>query len=357
MLDLFGKKSSGLVGLDISAFSLKMLELSRGSGGRYRVESFSFETLEPEIIEEKVIKKRELLAEALQRMIRNAKTPTRNVAIALSDSLVISKIIQVEAGLRDDQIGERINIDAEKYIPYPLEEVHLDYTVLGPHHDSNELEDVLLVACRSETITSLVDTISLAGLTAKVVEVESYATERACLILETLLPAIKNNEDQIIAIFDMGATVTNLIVLSGRETIYSRDELFGGEILIKDIVNKYKISREEAYKKLLADTLPEDFQAEILEPYKEAMVLQVRRALQFFFSASNFSEIHHILLAGGNANIPGIQTIIEEQLGVPTSVANPFKNMKVSPRVDSNALNHFAPALLLCTGLSLRAFD
>ncbi len=361
MLGLFGNDNTSLIGLDISSSSIKLLELSK-SGHQYRVDSFHLQLLEPGIVEEKVIKNKDKLQEAITALVRGAKTDTRNVAVALPDSSVISKVIQVESGLGDREIQNHIEFEADKYIPYPLEEVNLDFSYLGTHPNNPDIADVLIVACRSEAIQQLEEILTQCDLNPSVVDVESYAMERACKLLTKELPELDINEieagkEEIITIFDLGASVTNLTVLSNRETIYSREEIFGGEQLITEIQNKYELSREEAIKRLYADQLPDDFEENILEPFKEAIVLHIRRSLQFFFSASHYNEIHKIILAGGNANIPGITGIIEEQLGVQTIIVNPFVDMKLSHRVDKNALKRHASSMMLCCGLAMRTFD
>lgn len=356
MIGLFGKKLTGLVGIDISSSSIKLLELSR-AGSRLRVDSFNVLILESDIVEEKTIKNKEALAEAINRLVGGARTSTKAVAVALPDSSVISKVIQVESGLSEYEIENQISFEADKYIPYPLEEINLDFCYLGEHPANPEQDDVLIVACRSETINALTDTLREGHLVPKIVDVESYAMERACQLMSAQIPALEDSEDKIITIFDLGSSMTNLTVISNGEAIYSREELFGGEQLIAEIMSKYELSRDDAYKKLCDSTLPGDFTETILEPFKEAIVLHVRRALQFFFSASSFNEIHHILLAGGNANIPGIVEVINEQLGVPTTIANPFKDMRISARVNKEELKRFAPAMMLCCGLAMRVFD
>lgn len=348
---MFKRKSNSLVGLDISTASIKLLELKR-SGSQYSVESFAVIALPPETIVEKSVNNADELTNAIANIVVQSRTKAKDVAVAVPDSSVITKVLQMDDGLSDSDIENQISFEADKYIPYPLEEVSLDFTVLGENAKRPEMLDVLLVACRSDNVNTRAECITGAGLTPRVVDVESYAIERASKLISEQLP--DGGKDKIIAIFDIGATVTNLTVLSNQTTIFTREEAFGGNELLNAMQQRYEIDANQALQKLQDREFPDDFD-ELLQPFKESVVLQIRRALQFFFSASHHNEIHHIILAGGNANLPGLADLLTDQMGVPTSIANPFRNMKTSRRVSTRMLETYAPSLMVCCGLAMRA--
>ncbi len=353
IFDSFSQKTKPVIGLDISSTSVKLLELSR-QGDRYRVESYAVKALPPNSVVEKNINEVEAVAEAVTAVIQLAKPKTKNAAVAVAGSAVITKMIEMPAGLSDDAMESQISLEADQYIPYPLEEVAIDFEVQGVSERNPEQVEVLLAACRRENVDLRVDVLELAGLTPKVVDVEAYTMERAFgLVAEQL----EDSEDQVVAIVDIGSTMTTLSVLVNGKTIYTREQLFGGKQLTEEIQRRYGLSAEEAGLAKKQGGLPDDYESEVLEPFKDAVVQQVTRSLQFFFSSSQYNDVDHIVLAGGVASLEGLPAIIEEKLGTQTTVANPFANMAVAPKVNAVALANDAPSLMIVTGLAMRSFD
>jgi type IV pilus assembly protein PilM len=353
IFDFLEKKAKPVVGLDISSTSVKLLELSR-QGDRYRVESYAVKALPPNAVVEKNINELEAVAEVIKSLTQFAKCKTRNAAVAVAGSAVITKVIEMPAGLTDDAMEIQITLEADQYIPYPLEEVAIDFEVQNVSERNPEQVDVLLAACRRENVDLRVDVLELAGLQAKIVDVEAYTLERAfSLIVEQL----EDQEDQVVAVVDIGATMTTLSVLVDGKTIYTREQLFGGKQLTEEIQRRYGLSTEEAGLAKKQGGLPDDYESEVLEPFKDAVVQQVTRSLQFFFSSSQYNDVDHIVLAGGVASMAGLPELIEEKLGTQTSVANPFANMSIAPKVNAASLANDAPALMIATGLALRSFD
>ena len=343
-----------LIGLDISSTAVKLLELSE-QGSRYRVESYAVEPLPPNSVVEKTISDVEAVGEAIKRAFNRSGSRTRNVAVAVAGSSVITKIIPLQASLSDDEMENQIQLEADQYIPYPLEEVNMDFQVLGPSEGNAEQVDVLLAASRSENVDVRVDACDLAGLTAKVVDVEAYAMEAAFSLIAQQMP--DNGVEKTIAVVDVGATMTTLNVLYDLKTIYTREQVFGGKQLTEEIQRRYGLSYEEAGMAKRQGGLPDNYVPEVLEPFKEAMAQQVSRSLQFFFSSSQYNSVDHIVLAGGSASIPGIDEMIEQKIGTPTTIANPFANMSLAPKIKAQSLNNDAPALMIACGLALRSFD
>ena len=355
VLQLFSSRAPVLLGLDVSSTSVKLLELSLHQG-QYRVESYAVVPIPPGVVFEKQIKDPAALSTVIKKAISKSKTTTRNAAIAVSDSSVITKVIQMDALMDEDEIEMQMTaVEAPKHIPYASEDVRLDFDVLGPAENNPNLVDVLLVASRAENVNVLSDCLVKADITPRVVDIESYAMERACKLLADELP--NSGRDGAIAVVDIGSVMTTLTVLYDMSTIFSREEVFGGEQLTKAIQRHYGLSYSEAGLAKKAGGLPDDYVAEVLIPFKESAVLQVRRALQFFFSASQHTEICHIMLAGGTVNIPGLRGMIEEQIGIPCSIANPFHKMSIGKNVDLEGLTKDASALMICCGLALRGFE
>lgn len=354
MLGLFNKKANTLLGIDISSTSVKLLELSR-SGGRYKVEAYAVEPLPPNAVVEKNIAELEGVGQALSRVVAKARTGVKTAAVAVAGSAVITKTIEMDGGLSEDELENQLKIEADQYIPYPLEEVAIDFEVQGVSARNADRVDVLLAACRKENVEVREAALALAGLGAKVVDVEAYALERAFSLLNDQLGG--NADELTVAVVDIGATMTTLSVLHHGRTIYTREQLFGGRQLTEEIQRRYGLSVEEAGLAKKQGGLPDDYDSEVLQPFKDAVVQQVSRSLQFFFAAGQFNDVDYILLAGGTASIPDLDRLIQQKIGTPTLVANPFADMVLSGKVNAGALASDAPALMIACGLAMRSFD
>jgi type IV pilus assembly protein PilM len=354
VLGLFNKKGNTLLGVDISSTSVKLLELSR-SGNRYKVEAYAVEPLPSNAVVEKNIIELDGVGQALARVIAKAKVSTKSVAVAVAGSAVITKLIEMDAGLSDDELETQLTLEADQYIPYPLEEVAIDFEVQGPSARNAERVDVLLAACRKENVEVREAALGLAGLTAKVVDVEAYALERTYSLLKAQLG--DQADDLTVALVDIGATMTTLSVLHNGRTLYTREQLFGGRQLTEEIQRRYGLSVEEAGLAKRRGGLPEDYSREVLQPFMDAVVQQVSRSLQFFFAAGQYNQVDTIMLAGGTASIPGLDRLVEQKIGTPTLVANPFADMALSSKVNAGALASDAPALMIACGLAMRSFD
>lgn len=354
MLGLLGKrKATQVLGLDISSTTVKLLELSY-TGGRYRVESYAVSSLPLDAVIEKNVNDVEGVSNAVRNVVAQSRTKLKTVAAAVAGSSVITKMIDMPEGLSEDEMETQLTLEADQYIPYPLEEVALDFEVQGPSPENEGQVEVLLAACRRETIESRVEAIEGAELTPKIMDVEAYAMERAFFLLQHQLDL---EEDGTVAVVDIGATMTTLSVLTGGQTIYTREQLFGGKQLTDEIMRRYGLPLEEAGLAKKQGGLPDDYEPEVLEPFKEAVVQQVARSLQFFFSSSQYNDVDQIILAGGVSSMEGLDELVQDKLGTPTAVANPFATMSISSRVNAVALSSDAPAMMIACGLALRSFD
>ncbi len=351
---LFARKKPSVLGLDISTTAVKLLELSK-SGERYRVESYAVEPLPPNSVIEQNISDVEGVGEAIKRAVKRSGTKLKLSAAAVAGSAVITKVISMPASLSDEEMEGQIELEADQYIPYPLDEVNLDFEVIGPSEEDPDRVDVLLAASRSENVDVRVDAIEISGLTPKIIDVEAFAMENAFQLIAEQIP--DHGIDKTIAVVDIGATMTTLNVLHDLKTIYTREQVFGGKQLTEEIQRRYGLSYEEAGMAKRQGGLPDNYVPEVLEPFKEAMAQQVSRSLQFFFVAGQHSSVDYIILAGGSSSIPGVDELIESKLGVPTIVANPFTTMSIAPKIKAQVLSNDAPALMIACGLALRSFD
>lgn len=353
ILSFLEKKAKPVIGLDISSTSVKLLELSR-SGDRYRVETYAVKALPPNAVVEKNINDQEAVAEVIRGLVKQSKTKLKHAAVAVAGSAVITKLIDLPGGLNDDAMETQISLEADQYIPFPLEEVAIDFEVQGPSPRNPDQVEVLLAACRRENVEMRVSVLELSDLVPEKVDIEAYSMERA---FELVSEQLEDQEGQVVAIVDIGATMTTLSVLVDSKTVYTREQLFGGRQLTEEIQRRYGLSRDEAGLAKKQGGLPDDYDTEVLAPFKEAVVQQVTRSLQFFFSASQYNDVDYIILAGGVASLEGLSGLIEEKLGTQTVVANPFARMSVSSKVNAVQLANDAPSLMIVTGLAMRSFD
>ena len=350
-MQLFSRKNPPMVGLDISSTAIKLLELSR-SGGRYRVESYTVEPLPANWVVEKSIADVEAVGEAIRRAVKRSGTKSKHAAVAVAGSAVITKVISMPAAIGDDEMETQISLEADQYIPYPLDEVNLDFEVLGPSSKNPERVDVLLAASRSENVESRTAAAELGGLTARIVDVEAFAMENAFSLIAEMME--DGGAGRTIAVVDIGATMTTLNVMHDRKSIYTREQVFGGKQLTEEIQRRYGLTYEEAGLAKRQGGLPDNYVPEVLEPFKESMAQQVNRSLQFFYSSSQIGQVDRIVLAGGCASIDGADETISQKTGVEVITANPFANMSLSSKVNPQILGNDAPSLMIACGLAMR---
>jgi type IV pilus assembly protein PilM len=353
--DLFKPKAPPLFGLDISSSSVKMVEIVDAGKGACRVERYAIEPLPRDAIVDGNINNLEAVTECVRRAHKRLATRTKHVAMAVPTGAVITKKIVVAAGLREEELEVQVESEANQYIPFALEEVNLDFQVVGPAPSGPDEQEVMIAATRKEKVEDRVAVAESAGLKALVMDVESLAQQTALSLVIQSLPGA--GKDQNVAVVDVGANVMNVTVLRNDQAIYTREQAFGGNQLTQDIVSRYGMSPEEAENAKRSGGLPDDFEPEVLRPFMENLAAEVQRALQFFFTSTQYHSVEHILLAGGSAVIPGLEEVVNTRAQVPTTVANPFASMQTSPRIQLKRLMVDAPSLIVACGLAMRRFD
>lgn len=349
---LFTPKSRHLIGVDICATSVKLVDIQRQQG-MFHLKSYGIERLPEGVVVDKLIVDTEAVGDTIASLARRCQVANAHAATAVSGSAVITKIIDMDMALSDVEREAQIRLDADQYVPYPLEDVNLDFEVLGPSLVSDDMVQVLLAASRSENVDQRVDALTFGGMQTKVMDIESHAIERAFGLMVDNLPGLP----ELVALVDIGHNQTTLYVAKNGEFIYSREQLFGGAQLTEAIQNRYGLSSEEAALSKRERTLPDDYYPEILTPFIENTIQQITRSLQFYFSSSQYSNIDHVVLAGGSSSIPGLAGMAQQKLGMTVSIANPFTNMTIAPHIDNEQLAIDAPSLMAACGLALRSFD
>lgn len=352
MLSILNRKNTALLGVDISSSSIKLLELSK-AGTKFKVENYVNRPLPENAVVEKNINELEAVSDVIMKMSSMMKTKTKDAAVAVPGSAVITKTIEMNAALTDAEMENQIVVEADQYIPYPLDEVAIDFERQGPSPKNEEMVQVLLAACKKENVDLRVAALEAGGFTAKVVDIEAYAMERAYKLLQEQMGLPKA---KLTAIIDIGGTMTTLYILNDGVSIYTREQVFGGAQLNSEVQARYGLQANEVETAIVDGDLPEGYEDEVLHPFREEITEQISRALQFFFSSSQYNDVDLIILAGGTASTAGLAGQVEEALSCKTVVANPFAKMSFGSRVNKKQIKNDAPSLLMAAGLAARGY-
>ena len=351
---LFARQSAPLLGIDISSSSVKLVELAHDKGGALVLERCAIEPLERGWITDGNIEKFDEVADALRRLIKKSGTKTKNGALALPASAVITKKISLPGGLSEQELEVQVESEASQYIPFSLDEVSLDFCVIGPSKNSPDDVEVLLAASRREKVQDRQGLAEAAGLKTTIIDIESYASRLAASRLIETLP--NQGKDALVALFEVGALITSMQVMRNDEVLYERDQAFGGAQLTQLIVRQYGFSLEEAESKKRSGDLPDDYAVTVLGPFVESMSQEIGRALQYFFSSTPHHRVDHILLAGGSAPLPGLTEAVSQHSGFACALVNPFEGMTVGSAVRMKKMAREAPSYLTSCGLAMRRF-
>lgn len=346
-MKLFGSKSRHVIGVDIGTHSIKLVELE-GSTAKPRVVAWGVAPLPVGAFSENSIANAGLISEALNGLIIKSGARGENVAVSISSSHAITKILGMPSDISELEMEEQISIEALHFIPYPIDEVNIDFEVLGPSSINEQENDVLLVACRRSIVDDYIDLIEDSGLGLDYIDIDTYALERVYRSQNNL----NANSDQPIALFDIGSSSSHLLVLDDNRVLYSRHQNFGAAQLIKLIRKEYGVSADEAEEILHSSQPPGDFLTAAQEPFVEMLRQEISRALQFFYSSSAFSNIDSVVLSGACTSLNGLAGDLEVKMRNKVSVLNPVANAVVQMNRDTIA--SVAPALSIAYGLSLR---
>ena len=351
---LFSRQPELMLGLDVSSSSVKLVELGRNKAGHLVLERCAIEPLERGWITDGSIEKFDEVAEAVRRLVKKSGTKARNVAMALPPSAVITKKIVLPGGMSDQELETQVETEANQYIPFPLDEVSLDFCVVGPSAASAGDVDVLIAAARREKVQDIQGLAEAAGLKPVIVDVESYASRLATARLIENLP--DKGVGTIVALFEVGALTTSMQVIRDDEVLYERDQAFGGAQLTQLIVRQYGFSVEEAESKKRSGELPDDYESSVLRPFIDSMVQEIGRALQFFFTSTPHNKVDYVMLAGGSAALPGLSEAVTQQTTFHCRLMNPFEGMEIGDGVRLKKIAREAPSYLTACGLALRRF-
>lgn len=354
MLDnLWKKKTTMMVGIDIGSHAVKAVLLSQGSNS-YILEDYAIEPMTRGAVIDREIQDIEAVGNVIAKIRQNISMKAKEAAAAVSGQTVITKIIYMDVALSEDELASQIEIEADSLIPYPLDEVSLDFETLDVNESDPSKVNVLLSAARTESIEARVAALESGDFHAKVIDVESYAVSRSHDLCLSQLP--DDAVDKMVAIVDIGATMTLFSATKAGKHVYSRDQMFGGEQYTRSIVSYYNKSFEDAEAAKISNDLPPNHTFEVLAPFHTILMQQIRRAIQMFLTSSGVDKVDYLVISGGSAAIDGIEKLLTDELGIHTIIANPFHEMEMAKAIDKEGLAKIAPQMMVATGLALRSF-
>ena len=337
--NLWKKKTSLMVGIDIGSHSVKAVLLSNTDNG-YLLEGIACEPMPRGAIIDREIQDIDAVGKVVAKIRKKISANVQLAAAAVSGQTVITKVIYMDVALNEQELASQIEIEADSLIPYPLDEVSLDFEPLDVNESDPSKINVLLSAARTESVEARVAALEAGGFKAKVIDVESYAVSRSYDLILANLPDDAANK--VVATVDIGAAMTLLSVTNAGKHVYSRDQLFGGEQYTRSIVSYYNQSFDEAEAAKVSNNLPPNYTFEVLAPFHTILVQQIRRAIQMFLTSSGTEKVDYLVISGGCAMVEGIHELLNDELGIYTVIANPFTQMQLAEQIDNEQLQKSA---------------
>ena len=347
MVSLFGNKSSGWIGIDIGSSSVKLVSMS-SSGNQPQIDAYAIVPLSPTAVIDGNIEEVSVVSSAIQRGLKICGGKYTSAVVAVPSSAVITKKIQVSNLFVGLELEDQVKIEADQFIPYPLEEVALDFEVLGPVKKDPNLNEILLVACRKDASETREDAVNTSGVKCEVVDVDTYAMERVLTLLD------QAPDGQMLAVVDVGASTLCLNIFQHGKIVYNREQAFGGNDLSQAIHQQHGMTMEEVDLAFRENSLSEEIKEQMVEPFTGTVIQQVSRALQFFYSSGLHGQLAKVYICGGVSSLPSLATKLTEELELPTEVLNPFDHCSVNRKINPERLMRDSAVLVKACGLALR---
>ena len=346
-----------LIGLDIGAANVKMIQLKKARGN-FQLQSFGMAPLPPQTIVENSLMNAGAVVEAIRRLLSMTEGKVKDCAVSIKGHSVIIKRISLPQMSKAD-LEKSIEWEAEQYIPFDISDVNVDVQILSPTGGEAGQMDVLLVAGKKDIIYDYTAVITEAGLNPIYVDVDAFAMANAFEINYPISP------DETVALIDIGAGTTKIIVLSGRMPTFTRDINMGGQQFTEELQKQLGLSYEEAEalklggdEELEAESVIPQEVERIIQESSEVLVQEVRRSLEFFSATSQDADIARLFLCGGTAKISSLHKILESRTGIPVTVMDPFRNIEIQEKqFNMDFLRNSAPMAAVAVGLGLRRFD
>ncbi|RPI38492.1 MAG: type IV pilus assembly protein PilM [Nitrospiraceae bacterium] len=339
----------GSIGLDIGSSYIKAVKLKEAKGG-YELELFKVHSLPPELIVDGSIIDSLRVVDSLKEMIRTAGIKTKNAVISISghSSVIIKRISLPE--MTEEELSESIKFEAEQYVPFDIEDVNLDFQIIGPKDEPGQM-DVILVAVKKDIINEYISVVREAGLNPIIVDIDSFALENMYGTNYEIEP------DKNVALVNIGASTINMSILKGGISVFTRDSSLGSNLHTEALQREFNLSYENAEKLKRGESVenvsPEDAHS-VIASASEEILNEIIRSFDYYRSTTVHEDISEVILSGGCALISDFASMLAERSGVETRIAEPFKNIIISKKIDVTGLEEIAPMMAVAVGLALR---
>jgi len=343
-----------LFGLDIGSGAIKLVQLKK-TGKGYRLVKFGVKMLDPELIVDGSIVDSGRVVSALRDLIAEQGVQEKNVAFSVSGHSVIVKKISLPT-MTEGDLAEAIKWEAEQHIPFDINDVNIDFQILGPGTPDTpggaDKMDVLLVAVKKDKIAEYTHIVVEAGLQPAIVDVDVFSLENMYAANYNITP------NEVVALVNIGASGTNLNILYGGAFSFTRDIAIGGDRCNEAIQRDFQVQYDQAERALRLETVdgvdPQAVQG-MMNHFNAEIATEVVRSLDYYKTTSSQDQIHRILISGGTCKLPGLVEQMGEKTGVPVEMANPFKKIEIpSKGFDLNLLREMAPLAAVGVGLAVR---
>ena len=342
------RNSNALIGIDFGSNSIKALAISKGKG-TFQIDAVAEMPIAKGLIVDNHFEDITKLTQVIKQIRKNFPASYKNAAIAVSGADVITKVIPMNADLNDLELETQVELEAENSIPFPLDEIFLDFEVISPNANNKELNDVLVSAARKETVLSQVDCVEAAGLTTKVVDVASHALARACELL-----FMREDYDKGIAVVDIGASQMMLNILHQGQVIFSRSKNHGGAVCTQMMVDHYGFKFNEAEKIKIERKWPVDCDIDVIAPFVSMTLNHLRFDLRMFSNAPDNIKVEKLILTGGCQLLPELVTLLSDELELDVEIADPFIGFEYKNEADKVLLREAGVKYMIALGLALR---
>ncbi len=345
-----------MIGLDIGSSVVRVVGLERGMSGQFVLAHCGSERLQPGWIMGDSVEKMIEVATSVKRAVAQSGARTKNVVMALPSSAIVTKTVNIQADLNDNDFEAQVESEISSYLPWALDEVNIDYVKLNPVIGTGEVE-VLVAAARKDKVEEWQTIAEAAGLKVSVLEVGAFVRARmACSVSLANLTEFHESDGPLVANLDIGSVSTNLQVYQSGILIFDRDLSFGGSQLTNLIESHYGLSATEAERKKRSRDLPAGYESSVIAPYLANTALEIERGVQFFHSSSGRQRVSKIILSGGGACITGLSRAVSSQTGIACELASPFDGMTIKSEQVNKRLRREAPAYYFAAGLAMRRF-
>ncbi len=346
---VFSKKKN-VIGLDIGSSSIKLVELTEGKNG-YRLQNLAISPLPPEAIVDGALMDSVTIVDTIKEMISTTKTKTKNVVTSLSGHSVIVKKISLPF-MTEAELEESIQWEAERYIPFDINDVNIDFQIFGAGSENPDLMDVILVAAKKDIINDYISVLVEAGLNPVIIDIDAFALENMIAINYEI------EKDEIIAIANVGANVTNINIIKNNISAFTRDIFKGGNLITEELQRQLHIDYDEAEKIKIGskiDVSSQPIVQKVLKTASESLAIEIGNTLEFYQSTTTYEKINKLYLSGGGAKVKDFDIILQQQTGIPVEIINPFKKIEYSEKnFDIEYLREIGPVMAVGVGLASR---